>query len=136
MGAFIKQYKEYGLTQPVVANMAFLEKDCLEVAGQYADNVIIPIVQYQVENDNPFIQKFKHKYNSQPTMVNALGYDALNIIMQGITKSDNTPSGVATYVRNLRNYDGAMGKLHFKDGNVVVPIEFKTIINGNIVDYN
>ena len=135
MGAFIKQYKEYGFTQPVVANMAFLENDCLEIAGEYADNVIVPVVKYDIDEESLFVQKYKERYNQTPTMVNALGYDALNILIQALNYSQS-PSEVATYIRNLSGFDGAMGNLSFEQGNVVTPIEFKIVIEGEIVDYN
>ena len=55
MGAFIRQYREYGFNQKVIANMAFLEDDCIKVAGDAAEGVIIPIVKYDIDDNSLFL---------------------------------------------------------------------------------
>ena len=133
MGAFIRQYREYGFNQKVIANMAFLEDDCIKVAGDAAEGVIIPIVKYDIDDNSLFFNNFKNKYNTIPTLVNALGYDAIKLVVESIEKSGNSPIKAAQYVRNLQEFDSSMGILSFKDGNIVVPIEFKEIKDGKVV---
>ena len=66
-------------------------------------------------------------------MVNALGYDAIKLVVESIEKSGNSQIKAAQYVRNLHEFDSSMGILSFKDGNIVVPIEFKEIKDGKVV---
>lgn len=137
MGHFIKQAKEIGIRTHYISNMAFLESDCLDVAGEAANDVIVPIVKYDIDytKEKGFISHFKHKYNINPTMANAVGYDALKLIIHGIDECGNNPHAVASYIRNLKNYSSILGTLNFYDGDVVVPIEFKIVKNGKVVNY-
>jgi branched-chain amino acid transport system substrate-binding protein len=139
MGIFMKQYQQLGLHIQIVSDISFLEDDCLQVAGSAAEGVIVPVAYYNPSDTTykvafQFGKSFETKFGKQPTVVDAIGYDALKLMVQAIEKTTNSLEA-ATYIRNLKNYDGALGVLNFTDGDVSMPIVFKTIKGGTVVDY-
>jgi branched-chain amino acid transport system substrate-binding protein len=140
MGVFMKQFGEYGLTSKIVSNISFLEPDCLNVAGANADGVIVPLPYYNPEDSTmngafKFGEIYKRKYGNSPSVAVAVGYDALMILSRAIETQGVDPMLVSTYIRNLKNYDGAMGTLNFTEGDVSIPVVFKKVEDGKPVDY-
>ena len=141
MGNFMRQYGEIEITAQIVSNISFLEPDCLNLAGEAANGVIVPLVYYDPEDASmrgafEFGEKYKEIYGDVPPLTVTLGYDALKIMAAAIEKSgEENVKQVASSVRNLKNYDGAMGVLNFTDGDVSTPVEFKVVQDGEAVDY-
>jgi branched-chain amino acid transport system substrate-binding protein len=138
MGHFMRQLRETNYNPEVISNISFLEPDCINIAGEAADSVIVPVAYYNPEDSlmkgaYRFAEKYKNKFNEEPSVVNAVGYDALTLIITAVNKVGNNPAKVAEYVRELKNYDGAVGILNFSKGEVTIPIVFKMIINGKPV---
>ena len=137
MGAFMKQYGELAIKAQIVSNIAFLERECLSMAGETANGTIVPVTYYnpldtKFKGAQSFAQKFKEKNGSLPTIAEAVGYDALKLMIQAIENS-SSPGEAAKYIRNLKNYDGASGLLNFTDGDVSVPYVFKQVKDGKAV---
>lgn len=138
MGFFMKQFGEAKLEIPIVSNTTFLEEDCLKVAGQFAEGVIVPTPAYKATDStsqsiSSFYNAFKSKYGKEPSLVDANGYDAVMLIVKAIKEKGNDPTLVSEYIRNLKTYDGAGGVLNFTDGEVSLKNEFKKIVNGKAV---
>lgn len=140
MGAAIKQFRESKITSKIVSNTGFLQNDCLSLAGTAAEGVIVPTPDYSPADSTHqsvlnFDKKFRARYNSDPTMVNANAYDAIYLIKDAIEHVGDDTVKIAEYIRNKKNYDGAAGVVNFVDGDVEVGITFKTIENGKPVKY-
>jgi branched-chain amino acid transport system substrate-binding protein len=132
MGMFVKQLVESKVSIPIIANMSFLEKECLEIAGKSARGVEVPIVKFDPSDTLnagtlAFTKLFLNKYGRNPTLVNAIGFDAVMLVYASILKNGNNPELVAEHIRNLKNYQGAVGKLNFIDGEVDLEVEFKVV---------
>ena len=133
MGTFMKQYGEYGISLHIISNIAFLEKACLDLAGDSACGVIVPVTSYDpASRESQSVQDFATLYEKQnnavPTICEAVGFDAINILLYGIEHAKNkTPRDVGEIIRNLKNYHGATGILNFVDGDVSFPIKFKQV---------
>lgn len=135
MGNFMKQLRESKNQIPVISNTSFLEKDCLKLAGRASEGVIVPTPAYNPnDTTSKSIQDFndaiKKKFNLQPTLAEANGYEAIKLIVDGINKEGNDPVKVANYIRNLKNYRGAGGLVSFTNGDISVKNEYKKIVNG------
>jgi len=137
MGYFSKQLAETKKKYTIVSNISYLTPDCLNIAGKSAIGVIVPVAYYNPNDPNSSgVQKFSKLYQEThngklPSVLNAIGYDAGNLIIQGIKKEGDNPIKVAEYLRNLKNYEGALGNLSFDNGEVQIPIQFK-FINQNL----
>lgn len=138
MGHFMRQLREINYNPIVISNISFLEPDCINIAGKAADSVIVPVAYYNhkdtlMKGTYQFAEKYMNKFKDEPSVVNAIGYDALELIINAINKVGNNPNKVSNYVRELKSYDGAVGMLNFTKGEVTIPIVFKMIINGKPV---
>lgn len=141
MGNFIRQYREARIQAQVVSNVSFLEDDCLDIAGSAADGVIVPIVEYNPDDPSQtgaqeFHQLVQEKLDREATFVMAVGYDGVMLMVRAINEVGRDPREIADYIRSLDEYDGALGKMSFENGDVSLPIEFKTVENGSVVNYN
>lgn len=139
MGRFMKQYKGLNLNCRIISNINFLQPDCINVAGESAGGVIVPLADYdpdnsQNENVNRFTKLFKSHYNRMPSIVDAVSYDVLNIMIDAI-ENGKTPLESAKYIRNYKQYSCALGIIDFDNGDVSMPIAFKVIRNGEVVEY-
>lgn len=140
MGACIKQLRENNLTSKIISNTGFLQNDCLSLAGSAANGVIVPTPEYNPADSTKqsifsFYKKFKAKYNTEPTMVNANAYDAIYLIKEAIEKQGYDALKIGEYIRNKKSFEGAAGVVNFTDGDVEVGIVFMIIENGKPIKY-
>jgi branched-chain amino acid transport system substrate-binding protein len=138
MGNFIRQLREYGSKALVLSNISFLESDCLNIAKSSANGVIVPVAYYNptdplFKSAFNFATSYKKKTQKDVTIPIAVGYDSITLIAKGIGKFGNNPEKVASFVRNLKKYDGALGLLNFSNGDVSMPVEFKVVKDGKAV---
>lgn len=49
------------------------------------------------------------------------------MIYSAIKGKGNSPQSVAEYIRNLKNFNGALGILNFYDGDVTFPMQFNIV---------
>jgi branched-chain amino acid transport system substrate-binding protein len=136
MGHFTKQLRQRGIMLPLVSNTSFLVEDCLNIAGDAAEGVIVPTPAYDPKSSNEKIQEFykgiQTKYNITPSLAEANGYDIVMLIVEAINNSGDNPKKVAEYIRNLKNYEGAGGNVSFTNGDVSRENVFKIIKNGKV----
>lgn len=138
MGNFIRQFREARIPAQVVSNVSFLEDDSLEIAGSAADGVIVPIVQYNPDDlSQTGVQNFRNlvreRLGREATFVMAVGYDGVMLLARAINEVGRDPRDIAAYIRYLQDYDGALGVMSFENGDVYLPIMFKTVQNGRVV---
>lgn len=133
-GRCIKQMRSMQIDLPVVANTAFIQPDCLVLAGTASEGVVVPTPGYDPKSPEQsiarFYQAFTTKYGKDPTMVNANGYDAVFLIVDAFRQHGPNGTAIANAIRNRKDYVGATGAIAFTDGDVEVPIVFKVIRNG------
>lgn len=140
MGACIKQLRENNLTSKIISNTGFLQNDCLSLAGNAANGVIVPTPEYNPSDSTKqsifsFYKKFKAKYNVEPTMVNANAYNAIYLIKDAIEKQGYDALKISEYVRNNKNFEGATGNISFTNGDVEAGIIYMVIENGKPIKY-
>jgi branched-chain amino acid transport system substrate-binding protein len=120
---------------PIIANTSFLEPDCLKIAGQASNGVIVSTPAYN-PNDSTFksifsfYKEFKSKYNLLPALSDANGYDEIMLIVLAFNKFGDDPIKISSYIRNMKNYNGAAGELSFINGDVLIKNVYKKIVNG------
>lgn len=141
MGLFMKQLRETHSSIPVISNTSFLESDCLLLAGNAANGVIVPTPAYNPDSPTSdkvksFAERYYKKYNSKPSLVDANGYDALMLIVEAINQVGDNPQAVAKYIRNLKKYDAAGGLENFENGDVLIENSFKIVKDGVAEDIN
>lgn len=136
MGHFTKQLRERGINLPIISNTSFLVEDCLFIAGDAAEGVIVPTPAYDPKSSDKkikdFYQAIQKEYEVIPSLAEANGYDIIMLIVEAINENGDDPVKVAKYIRNLKNYEGAGGNVSFANGDVSRENVFKTVKNGKV----
>ena len=121
----VRQMRQVGLHQPVVAASSIYSPKFLEIGGNATDNVYTD-TNFFPEDPRPavrdFVARFRAKYGSDPDSYNARGYDAMIVcwtvlkkvgpdraaVRDGLAKLDGVPS----VVFGTAHFDPATRRVH------------------------
>ena len=139
MGYILKQAKELNINKTFVAPGGTIGPEILEIAGQAA-NGLIYISEFDLNSDNEaitaFRAKYNQKYNKEPELFSAMGYDVVNIISGMLKKCGTDSVCLKDNLYQVQNYDGASGVISFDDhGDVIKPMIYMTIKDGKHIRY-
>ncbi|MGI5920356.1 MAG: ABC transporter substrate-binding protein [Syntrophomonadaceae bacterium] len=129
----IKQARELGITTPIGGGDGWDSPDMVKVAGTSLNNTFFTN-HYSSQDKDPkvveFVKAYKEKYNKEPDAFAALGYDAVQLLAQGIKDANSTDSEkIKDALAKITDFVGITGKMSIdKNHNPVkagVIIEFK-----------
>jgi branched-chain amino acid transport system substrate-binding protein len=135
----IKQARELGITAPIGGGDGWDSPDMAKVAGTALNNTFFTN-HYSSQDKDPkvvaFVKAYKAKYNKEPDAFAALGYDAVQMLAQGIKDANSTDTvKVKDALAKIKDFVGITGKMsidekhnpvkagviiEFKDGNQVM----------------
>ena len=138
-GKAIKQARDLGVTQPILGGDGFDSPVLAEQAGAQLTDVYYTN-HYSSEDQDPkvqeFIKAFKAKYNTDPNAFNALGYDTLKFVADGVKRAATKDGvGVQKALAETKDFAGVTGTfsvdenhnpvkavvfIGYKDGEVAV----------------
>ncbi len=106
--------------QYILSTSAFGTPALIEQAGEAANSVYIVMSQYDVDSDNPgvrtFVDAYRAKYNEDPDIYAAHGYDSMLLVGEALKMTLNTlPSEVLKGLRSIDPLQGATGTLQFNE---------------------
>jgi len=110
-----------------------------ELAGEAAENLVYPQPSFDPDSDEPavaeFVAAFRAKYNREPDIYAAHGYDALKLLVEAMRKTGFTfPDEIRRGLHGFENYMGAAGRTQFDErGDVVRYPEVFVIRDGKSV---
>ncbi len=137
----IKQSAELDIKSQFFSTIGIEGKELLEIAGDAAEGIIYTAPYFDIQSKDDvvrkFIEKYKTKYNKEPTYVFAAnGYDALKILELVIKKCNINTDCIKNRLYEIKNYPGVSGLTTFdENGDVSKPTMIKTIKNGQFVPY-
>jgi branched-chain amino acid transport system substrate-binding protein len=141
MALILKEAKEIGLHTRFFSSISFEDPQILELAKEESEGVIYTAYGYdperQIPNIQKFVQMYKSKFNEIPDIYAALSYDATQVIMEAINKSESLNSQtIKENLYGIKNFPGVTGEITFdKNGDVVHSITIKTVKDGKFVYY-
>jgi branched-chain amino acid transport system substrate-binding protein len=130
----IKQARELGITAPMGGGDGWDSPDMVSVAGGAALNNTFFTNHYSSQDKDPkivkFVEAFKAKYNKEPDAFAALGYDAVQLMVQGLKDAGEAdPVKLAEAIAKIKDFEGITGKMSIDDKHnpvkAGVVIEFK-----------
>ena len=132
----LKQAQELGLSLPLYFQTEALEDPfVIQGTGEAAEGVvyILPAEPSGREVEE-FRRTFKEKFNKEPALDAAEGFDAFNLIIKAI-KDCKTEADLSFCIKDelytVKNYQGASGTITFDEkGDVLKPMAIKIIENG------
>jgi branched-chain amino acid transport system substrate-binding protein len=113
----------------------------IQVAGDAAEHLVYPQPIFEPDSDEPavasFVQAFRAKYNREPDIYAAHGYDSLKLIVQAMQDTGYAfPDEVRRGLHGLKDYEGAAGRTQFDErGDVVRYPKVFVIHEGQSVPY-
>ena len=140
LGTIVKQARELGIKNQFFSTVNFYDQNTIRSGGTAVDGVIFSALVLNVSSGekiiSDYVAKYRSKFNEEPDIWSALGYDCFNIINNATSDSlgEIKIDGIKNKLYSLRNYPGVSGNTTFdKNGDVVKPINFMTVSKGNFI---
>ena len=126
IGPLVKQFRDAGITGPIVGGDGYDTPDLISVAGAAADNVYFTthaLMDATAGTDGikKFMADYKAEYGHDPeNAFAALGYDTLMLMADAIKRAGSTDSAaVKAAIESTSNYPGITGSITFSAGSHV-----------------
>ncbi|HBY95846.1 MAG TPA: amino acid ABC transporter substrate-binding protein [Chloroflexi bacterium] len=120
VGPVVKQFRDAGITGPVVGGDGYDTPDLVSVAGPAAENVFFTTHALMdasggTEGIKKFIAAYKAEYNHDPeNAFAALGYDTMYLIADAIKRAGSTDaSAIKKAIEETKNFPGITGSITF-----------------------
>ena len=113
----VKNYRQLGLTMPLYLSHAANDFNFLRLAGEAADDILIPsskiyVIDSLKESDSQkptlsaFVRDYQAKYGKPPATFAGNAYDAVNMIAEAIRKVGTDRAKVRDAIEGLKDYVG------------------------------
>lgn len=136
----VKELRRRGIRVPVLGSDVLATPDFLKLGGEAVEGTVIATA-FHDEAPDPEVQRFnaafRKRYNTNPDVGAALGYDAVRVLAQAMREAQSAePDKVAAAMRALRGFQGVTGAFSFDaNGNLVgMPIR-KIVVRGGQFHY-
>jgi branched-chain amino acid transport system substrate-binding protein len=125
VGAVVKQFRDAGLTGPIIGGDGYDTPDLVTVAGPAAENVYFTThalidAQGGTEGIKKFIAAYNKEYGHDPeNAFAALGYDATKLMADAIQRAGSTDAAaIKKAIQETKNFPGITGSITFGDSRV------------------
>jgi len=130
-----KQARQFGIKATLVGGDGWDGSSLIPVGGKAIEGAFFSN-HFSVEDTSPivqtFVQKYKQKYNVVPDAFAALGYDAMKLLADAITRAGAAdPEKIRAAIQETENFPGVSGKITIgKDRNAQKSAVIITIKDG------
>ena len=135
IGPLVKQFRDAGITGPIVGGDGYDTPDLIKVAGAAADNVFFTTHALMdatggTDGIKKFITDYKAEYGNDPeNAFAALGYDTVYLMADAIKRAGSTDSAaVKTAIEATKDFKGITGSITFS-ADSHVPQKGVTVIS-------
>jgi branched-chain amino acid transport system substrate-binding protein len=123
-----KNYKDLGLTIPLIHSHGVGNQKFIELAQDAADGVILPIgklpVADQIADSDPqktvltsYINDYQNKYNTAPNSFGGYAADALSLLVKAIEKAGPERSAIRDELEKTQGLVGVSGVFNMSEQN-------------------
>jgi branched-chain amino acid transport system substrate-binding protein len=139
VATYLKQAAELGLRLPVLAYTTFNSPKVFEIAGASAEGVCFSAPAFDASSGDTVAKQLQDrlfaKYGQKESNYHiAMHYDAMMLLLTGISKSHCDGESLKTYIAGLKSFDGKSGRITFgKNGSGKIPLRVYTIEGGRVV---
>jgi branched-chain amino acid transport system substrate-binding protein len=120
IGPLVKQFRDAGITGPIVGGDGYDTPDLISVAGAAADNVYFTTHALMdatggTDGIKKFIAAYKAEYGHDPeNAFAALGYDTVYLLVDAIKRAGSTDSAaVKAAIESTKDFKGITGSITF-----------------------
>jgi branched-chain amino acid transport system substrate-binding protein len=141
----VGQARSLGIAAQLLGTTAIEDQNFLNLAGDAAEGMIYPLATgfdaaSTDEDVVAFVTGFRERFGETPGWVEAAHFDAYNLVCAAaasISPSDPSSDALRAYFEAMPPFDGVGGRFSFDaNGDVVKPIVFRTVRDGQFVPLN
>ena len=134
----IRQARELGIETQFLSTVNFYDEESIKAGGEYVEGVIFSSPVFDPTSDDPnvksFVQRFRARYQSDPDVWSAHGYDAMELLAYAINKEGFSSDDIKRGLYSIRDFPGVSGKTSFdENGDVEKAARFLTVKQGKFV---
>ena len=125
VGPVVKQFRDAGLTGPIIGGDGYDTPDLVSVAGPAAEKVFFTTHALMdkdggTEGIKKFIAAYNAEYGHDPeNAFAALGYDSVYLLADAIKRAGSIdPNAITKAIKDTKDFPGITGKISFGDSNV------------------
>jgi ABC-type branched-subunit amino acid transport system substrate-binding protein len=126
MGLIVRHLRERGLTQPIAGTDQLVSQEFLELAGEAADGVVATLwmpLDPQGEAWLGFQRRFRERFDADPDVFSAYGYDAASLIVDAVRRVGLNRVRIRDALTSIRVHEGVAATIRFDatSNNVTQP---------------
>ncbi len=136
-GQLLRQARELGVDIPLLASEGIRDNSVLDVAGKAAEGIVITVpFENRDAKYEHFQENFKALAGADPGLFTAEAYDATQLVLFALKRSDGSSEGIRNGLASIKEYHGASGIITFdENGDVSKPYEFYTVKDGTFIPF-
>ena len=139
VGIISKQVLDLGINVQLAAYRGSIGDETIELGGAATNNLIF-LEEFDIasnrESTKRFTRTFKEKYNKNPNLFAAMGYDAYNLYVDAVKKCGESTDCIRDYFYSTKNYEAASALITFDEkGDVLKNLGLMKIKDGKFVPY-
>lgn len=118
-GGYVAKYaKRLGIKAHLLGGMNLYSSETLKTAGKACEGLFAVGYQFDPVHGTPnmkaFAKKFKERYGGFPSIVSAVGYDAVMLYAEAVKHGAKSSDEVKNFLRNdLKDFKGVTGDIVF-----------------------
>ena len=140
LAQMIKHLRDQGYKGTIFTTSAFAAPEIIAQVGRPAEGVFLTQAVFDIDSEDPIIRKFidayRAKYDLEPDLYAAHGYDSVMVLAEALKIGGRTSSELWKGIRSIRDFSGATGTLQFDERGDVQKFPRVYVVNeGVLVDY-
>ena len=126
-GLIVRQAAELGLKTQFISHGSIQNNSFAEIAGPAADGFISgsPSWDPEAPQVKAYLDHYRKKYNKESDLYGPYFYDAVKLYAEAIKRGGYSKEGILKGLKEIKDFQGVVGKMSFDQGNVVLlPLRF------------
>jgi branched-chain amino acid transport system substrate-binding protein len=132
-GLIVRQAAELGVKTQFISHGSIQNNSFAEIAGPAAEGFISgsPSWDDNAPQVKDYLERYRKKYNRESDLYGPYFYDAVKLYAEAIKRGGYTREGIQKGLKEIKDFQGVVGKMGFDHGNVVLlPLRFVKFTNG------
>jgi branched-chain amino acid transport system substrate-binding protein len=140
LAQMIKHLRYQGYKGTIFTTSAFAAPEIIAQVGRPAEGVFLTQAVFDIDSEDPkirsFIDAYRAKYDLEPDLYAAHGYDSVMVLAEALRIGGRTSSELWKGIRSIRDFSGATGTVQFDERGDVQKFPRVYVVNeGILVDY-
>lgn len=139
-GPIVRQAREMGMEQPILAPDGFGNQALIDLAGPENLSDLYYTTQFTILNENElvneFVENYQEKFGSEPDMFAAMAYDAAYVMRDAIERAGSeNREAINKALAETENFEGVTGTFSYDEmHNPSKSVTILELQNGEAVD--